>query len=101
VVQQSRQDAPGNQLGKEAVQQFTYATEALFPGQGKLEPVKHERNSNKQDDAADAVQYGRNGWQRKMKLAEIEIYWSFAIHSALTLSLSSAGPENRVRMVGM
>jgi hypothetical protein len=29
-----------------------------------------------------------------MKLAEIEIYWSFAIHSALTLSLESALPEN-------
>jgi len=28
-----------------------------------------------------------------MKLAEIEIYWSFAIHSALTLSLGSAEPE--------
>jgi hypothetical protein len=39
------------------------------------------------------MQYGRDGWQRKMKLAEIEIYWSFAIHSALTLSLGSAGPE--------
>ncbi|GGE70326.1 hypothetical protein GCM10011533_23410 [Streptosporangium jomthongense] len=36
-----------------------------------------------------------------MKLAEIEIYWSFAIHSALTLSLDAAGPENRWRMVGM
>ncbi|GGC77927.1 hypothetical protein GCM10011362_28120 [Marinobacter halophilus] len=29
-----------------------------------------------------------------MKLAEIEIYWSFAIHSALTLSFCSAGPKN-------
>ena len=53
------------------------------------------------DDAADAMQDRSNGWQREMKLAEIEIYWSFAIHSALTLSLGSAGPENRMRMVGM
>src|SRR5699024_7842573 len=87
VVQQSRQYAPGNQLGQEAVQQFTYLTEALFPRQGKLQSIKHERNTNKNDDAADAVNYGCNGWQRKMKLAEIEIDWSFAIHSALTLSI--------------
>ena len=36
-----------------------------------------------------------------MKLAEIEINWSFAIHSALTLSLYSALPAGPGRMVGM
>ena len=36
-----------------------------------------------------------------MKLAEIEINWSFAIHSALTLSRCSAFPDGPERMVGM
>jgi hypothetical protein len=36
-----------------------------------------------------------------MKLAEIEINWSFAIHSALTLSRCSAFPVGPERMVGM
>jgi hypothetical protein len=40
------------------------------------------------------MQDRRDGRQREMELAEIEIYWSFAIHSALTLSLGSAVPKN-------
>ncbi|GHD47536.1 hypothetical protein GCM10008110_15580 [Marinobacter persicus] len=93
MVKQSRQNAPGDQLGKEAVQQFTYPIEATFSCQGELQTVQQERNTNENDDATDPVQDRSDGWQREMELAEIEIYWSFAIHSALTLSFGSAGPS--------
>src|SRR5690606_2350565 len=80
VVQQSRQDAPDDQLRQEAVQQLIHPVKAIFSGKGEIQAVHQEGNTYEDDDAADTMQDRSNGWQREMKLAEIEIYWSFAIH---------------------
>lgn len=87
VEYEAGHDAPENEPCDEAVQEVTDLAETFFAVERHIQPVQQEGETNKNDHARDAMEDGNNGRQWKMKLAEIEIYWSFAIHSALTLFL--------------